>query len=42
MIGGFVLAWAYLKSGSIMIPIGLHSLGNLGLLAFNAAVAAWC
>jgi uncharacterized protein len=28
-IAGFFLAWAYLKSGSLLVPIGLHSLGNL-------------
>jgi uncharacterized protein len=29
MIAGFLLGWAYLKSGSILVPIGLHSAGNL-------------
>ena len=28
-IAGFVLGWAYLKSGSIVLPTILHSLGNL-------------
>jgi membrane protease YdiL (CAAX protease family) len=38
-IGGFVLAWVYLKSGSIYVPIGLHALGNFLLLL--AQVALW-
>ena len=40
MVGGFVLAWSFLKSGSILVPVALHSLGNLGLLAFNLVVAS--
>jgi len=39
LIAGFFLAWAYLKSGSILVPIALHSLGNLCVLALW--VAAW-
>ena len=27
-IAGYFLAWAFLKSGSILIPVVLHSLGN--------------
>lgn len=40
MLGGFLLAWAYLHSRSIIIPIALHALGNLGLLAVHL-LAAW-
>lgn len=29
VIAGFLLAWAFLKSGSIAVPILLHALGNL-------------
>ncbi len=29
VIAGFVLAWAYLRSGTLLVPIALHSLGNL-------------
>jgi membrane protease YdiL (CAAX protease family) len=36
-IAGYFLAWAFLKSGSILIPIGLHSLGNLCVLALHLA-----
>jgi membrane protease YdiL (CAAX protease family) len=39
LVGGFFLAWAYLKSGSIYIPILLHSLGNF--VAWAGQVAAW-
>ncbi|MEX0702468.1 MAG: CPBP family intramembrane glutamic endopeptidase [Planctomycetales bacterium] len=28
LLGGFILSWAYLKSGTIVVPIALHSLGN--------------
>ncbi len=38
-VAGYVLAWAYLKSGSIMVPIALHSLGNS--VAFAVHVGAW-
>lgn len=29
VVSGFVLAWAYLKSNTILVPIILHGLGNL-------------
>ncbi len=38
-IGGFVLAWSYLHSGSILLPLAWHSLGNLVVVGLN--VAAW-
>jgi membrane protease YdiL (CAAX protease family) len=34
-IAGFFLAWAYLKSGSAVLPIALHSLGNGVVAAFQ-------
>ena len=33
LIAGFFLAWAFLKSGSILVPVALHALGNLCALA---------
>jgi membrane protease YdiL (CAAX protease family) len=39
LVGGFFLAWAYLKSDSIAVPVLLHSLGNLFALA--GQVGAW-
>ncbi len=39
LVGGFFLAWAYLKSESIAVPVLLHGLGNLCALA--AQVGAW-
>jgi uncharacterized protein len=39
LIGGFLLAWAYLKSESILIPLLLHSTGNFCALAFQ--VGGW-
>jgi membrane protease YdiL (CAAX protease family) len=38
-LAGYVLAWVYLKSGSIIAPIVLHSLGNS--VAIAAQLAAW-
>ena len=38
-LAGYVLAWAYLKSGSLMVPVVLHSLGNSVAFAFQ--LAAW-
>jgi membrane protease YdiL (CAAX protease family) len=38
-VAGYILAWAYLKSGSIMVPITLHSLGNS--VAFAVHFGAW-
>jgi membrane protease YdiL (CAAX protease family) len=39
LVGGLFLAWAYLKSGSIYVPLLLHGLGNL--VAWAAQLAAW-
>jgi membrane protease YdiL (CAAX protease family) len=29
LVAGFFLAWAFLRSGSIIVPVALHALGNL-------------
>jgi membrane protease YdiL (CAAX protease family) len=39
LIGGLFLSWAYLKSGSIYLPLLLHSLGNFFVWAWQ--IAAW-
>src|SRR5439155_10185900 len=39
LVGGLFLAWAYLKSESIVVPVVLHSLGNLCVLILQ--VGAW-
>ena len=39
LVGGFFLAWAYLKSETILLPVMLHSLGNF--IALVGQVAAW-
>jgi uncharacterized protein len=31
-VGGYFLAWAYLRSGSVTVPIAMHSGGNLLVL----------
>jgi len=38
LIGGLFLAWAYLKSETILLPLLLHSLGNLLVLVGNIAL----
>jgi membrane protease YdiL (CAAX protease family) len=37
-IAGFVLAWSYLRSGALWIPVLLHSLGNLSVVAAHLAL----
>jgi membrane protease YdiL (CAAX protease family) len=38
-IAGFLLAWAFLKSETILVPIAMHSAGNL--IALASHIAAW-
>lgn len=38
-LGGFLLAWAYLRSGSLYVPLALHAVGNL--FALFSHVGAW-
>jgi len=40
-IAGFVLAWAFLKSGSLAVPLAFHALGNLCALAFHLSWFYW-
>lgn len=39
-IAGFMLAWALLKSRSILVPLAMHAGGNC--FAFASLVAGWC
>jgi membrane protease YdiL (CAAX protease family) len=41
LVGGFLLAWAYLKSGSVVVPVLLHGSGNLVALAWQVATWYW-
>jgi len=41
LAGGFFLAWAFLKSGSITVPVLLHSLGNLVAVGSQVAAGYW-
>jgi uncharacterized protein len=41
LVGGFFLAWAYLKSETILVPVLLHGLGNLCVLASQIGYWAW-
>ena len=38
-IAGFLLEWAYLRSGTILVPIAMHSVGNL--IALGSQFAGW-
>ena len=39
LVGGFFLAWVYLKSETILLPLLLHSLGNS--IAFTGQILGW-
>ena len=41
LVAGFFLGWAFLKSGSILVPVILHSLGNLCALVGQVATWYW-
>lgn len=41
MLGGFILSWAFLKSGTLIIPISLHALGNLCVFLGNVGYFYW-
>lgn len=41
LLGGFILAWAYLRSGSICVPVLLHAAGNLLVLIGQICVWHW-
>jgi len=36
LVAGFFLQWAYMKSGTVLVPLAMHSSGNL--IAFSAQV----
>src|SRR5262249_40112340 len=38
-LAGFMLGWAFLKSGTILVPLFMHSAGNL--IALGIQIAAW-
>ncbi|MBI3823064.1 MAG: CPBP family intramembrane metalloprotease [Planctomycetes bacterium] len=43
LVAGFVLAWSFLKSNTILVPMALHSLGNiLGWLLVTQCLAPLC
>ena len=35
LLGGLFFAWAYLRSGTLLVPLALHSLGNLAVVVLN-------
>jgi uncharacterized protein len=41
LIAGYFLTWAYLKSGTIVVPVVLHSLGNLCVLVMHFGTWYW-
>jgi membrane protease YdiL (CAAX protease family) len=40
-IAGFLLAWSFLRSGSIAVPIALHFLGNLCAFSWHVILFYW-
>jgi uncharacterized protein len=41
LVAGFFLAWAFLKSGTILVPVALHALGNLCVLVTWVGLWYW-
>ncbi len=41
VFAGFVMSWAYLRSGSLLVPILLHSLGNLLVWFLHVGLFYW-
>jgi uncharacterized protein len=41
-IAGFFLTWAYLRSGSILVPMAMHSAGNAVAMMFQLGYCYWC
>ncbi|HTO06298.1 MAG TPA: CPBP family intramembrane glutamic endopeptidase [Myxococcota bacterium] len=39
LLGGFFLAWAFLRSGTIVVPVAMHAIGNALLLALTGSGA---
>jgi membrane protease YdiL (CAAX protease family) len=40
-VGGFLLAWGFLRGGTALLPVGLHAAGNLCALASQLAAWYW-
>jgi membrane protease YdiL (CAAX protease family) len=38
VLAGFILSWAFLKSGSVAVPLLFHSLGNAVIMALHASI----
>ena len=38
-VGGYVFAWAYVRSGSLYVPMTLHALGNACVVFGSSALA---
>jgi membrane protease YdiL (CAAX protease family) len=41
LVGGFILSWAFLKSGTLIIPIALHAGGNFFAFLLNVGYFWW-
>jgi membrane protease YdiL (CAAX protease family) len=39
-LGGMILAWAFFRSGSLLVPIGLHAAWNLLVIAVETSRAS--
>jgi membrane protease YdiL (CAAX protease family) len=40
-VGGFLLAWAYFRSGSLVVPLAWHAVGNLLAVACQVIAFYW-
>ncbi|MFT4711488.1 MAG: membrane protease YdiL (CAAX protease family) [Planctomycetota bacterium] len=40
MVAGWILAWAYAKTGSLWVAIALHAIGNLSVLLLQSLLVA--
>ncbi len=40
-VAGFILGWAFLRGGSILVPMAMHATGNLCALLAQAAAYHW-
>jgi membrane protease YdiL (CAAX protease family) len=41
LIGGFLLAWAFLRSETILVPLALHSVGNMLAWLCQTVIFLW-
>jgi membrane protease YdiL (CAAX protease family) len=40
-IAGFLLMWAFLRSGTILVPLAMHAAGNMVAVMVHVAAGVW-